>query len=146
MPEPYFKLESAGWTAGPLTFQELQGRLLSYVVRRIRNGEFTERGLARILGVSQPQLHNVLKGARPLRPEFADYLLHHFEIGVLDLVGAAELSLQSAAYEEANAPWWPDLKKGTAVAPSRAREGSPQNWLADWREVRTCGVKGETLR
>lgn len=109
MSKPYFDLESAAWTAGSLSFRELQGRLLMYVVRRIRNGEYTERSLARILGVSQPQLHNVLKGARPLKPEFADSLLQYFKIGVLDLVGARELSLQAAAYEEAAAVWWPDV-------------------------------------
>lgn len=113
MSKPYFDLESAAWPAGSLTFRELQGRLLMYVVRRIRNGEFTERGLARILGVSQPQLHNVLKGARPLKPEFADCLLQHFKIGVLDLVGARELSLQTASYEEAASSWWPDVPDHT---------------------------------
>jgi hypothetical protein len=123
MPEPYFKLESAGWTAGALNFRELQRRLLLYVIRKVRNGEFTERGLARILGVSQPQLHNVLKGARPLKAEFADCLLHHFEIGVLDLVEAAELSLQSAAIEEANGSWWPDIKKGPQWQSSALRRG-----------------------
>ena len=109
MSKPYFDVESAGWTASSLTFRELQGRLLRYVVRRIRNGEFTERGLARILGVSQPQLHNVLKGARPLKPEFADCLLQHFKIGVLDLAGVGELGMQSKAYEEAAEAWWPDV-------------------------------------
>lgn len=117
MSTPYFDLESAAWTAGSLTFRELQGRLLTYVVRRIRNGEFTERGLARILGVSQPQLHNVLKGARPLKPEFADCLLQHFKIGVLDLVGTHELSLQAASCEEAASSWWADVPDQTRTHP-----------------------------
>ncbi|HXE14396.1 MAG TPA: hypothetical protein VN633_19880 [Bryobacteraceae bacterium] len=82
MPAPYFTSKSLR----PLNFHDLQRRLISFVVTKIRNGEFTERGLARILGVSQPHLHNVLKGARPLKPEFADCLLEHFEIGILDLM------------------------------------------------------------
>lgn len=86
MPDPYFSPESLR----PLGFHDLQCRLISFVVTKIRNGEFTERGLARMLGVSQPHLHNVLKGARPLKPEFADCLLEHFEIGILDLVEGRE--------------------------------------------------------
>ena len=117
MSKPYFDVESAGWTADFLTFRELQGRLLMYVVRRIRNGEFTERSLARILGVSQPQLHNVLKGARPLKPEFADRLLQHFKIGALDLVGAFELGMQAKAYEEAAGAGWPDVPDDSRAYP-----------------------------
>jgi plasmid maintenance system antidote protein VapI len=90
MSEPYFGLESPRH----LTFRDLQNRLILFVVTKIRNGEFTERGLARVLGVSQPQLHNVLKGARPLKPAFADCLLEQFDIGILDLVQRAELSAQ----------------------------------------------------
>jgi hypothetical protein len=88
MPGPYFGLESFS----ALTFHDLQGRLIAFVVTKIRNGEFTERRLARLLGVSQPQLHNVLKGVRALKPDLADRLLHRFEICVLDLVGYMELS------------------------------------------------------
>lgn len=91
---------------------------------KIRNGEFTERGLARILGVSQPQLHNVLKGARPLKPEFADCLLRYFKIGVLDLVEARELSLQSIAYDEAGKACWADVPDETKTQTVRAALGS----------------------
>jgi hypothetical protein len=70
MSEPYFGLESIS----RLAFADFQQRLISFVVAKIRNGEFTERGLARVLGVSQPQLHNVLKGARPLKPKFCRLL------------------------------------------------------------------------
>jgi DNA-binding transcriptional regulator YdaS (Cro superfamily) len=84
-----------------LSFQDLQYRLIVFVVTKIRNGEFTERRLARVLGVSQPQLHNVLKGARPLKPGFADCLMRQFEIGILDLVGCAEM----AEYLEIHTDW-----------------------------------------
>jgi hypothetical protein len=86
MAAPYFSSKSLR----PLNFRDLQLRLISFVVTKIRNGEFTERGLARMLGVSQPHLHNVLKGVRPLKPEFADCLLEHFEIGILDLMESQE--------------------------------------------------------
>ena len=69
-------------------------RLITFINTRIRNGDFTERGLAKILGISQPQIHNVLKGARNLRPELADRLIRKFEMSVLDLLEAGELYQQ----------------------------------------------------
>jgi plasmid maintenance system antidote protein VapI len=52
-----------------LTFQDAQQRLLAYVRDRIHNGELTERGFARMIGISQPHVHNVLKGVRNLSIE-----------------------------------------------------------------------------
>jgi hypothetical protein len=58
-----------------LTFREAQLKLLAYVVDRIHNGELTERGFARLMGISQPHVHNVLKGVRNLSPEIFDSML-----------------------------------------------------------------------
>jgi len=77
--------------SGKVTFQVLQRRLIEFVNARVQNGDFTERGLAKILGISQPQIHNVLKGARKLRPELADRLIRKFEMSVLDLLEAGEI-------------------------------------------------------
>ncbi len=77
----------------PLTFAQLHTRLLAVARQRIRNGEFTERGLARIAGISQPHLHNLLKGVRELSTASADSLLSGLDIGVLDLSHADELGL-----------------------------------------------------
>jgi len=79
-----------------LGFDELRQRLIRLIVGKIRDGEFTERGLARQIGVSQPQLHNVLKGARVLKPELGDRLLRHLGLTVLDLLSAREYSAFSA--------------------------------------------------
>ena len=78
-----------------ILFGVLQARLIRFLNLRIQNGDFTERGLARILGVSQPQVHNVLKGARKLTPELADHLMCRFEMSVLDLLDSAELADQA---------------------------------------------------
>lgn len=99
---PYFGLESFP----RVSFRELQDRLISFVVKKIRNGEFTERRLARVLGVSQPQLHNVLKGARPLKPEFADSLCKYFEIGIVDLLSRAELAARLDELEAERVHLW----------------------------------------
>ena len=63
-----------------MTFQDAQLRLLAYVRSQIRNGELTERGFARLIGISQPHVHNVLKGVRNLSPEFFDLALKYLVI------------------------------------------------------------------
>jgi transcriptional regulator with XRE-family HTH domain len=70
---------------------------------RIDNGEFTERGLARLIGVSQPQFHNVLKGKRRLQTKLADRILQKFEISVLDLFHETELRDQLIAHSSSTA-------------------------------------------
>ena len=75
-----------------VTFSLLRARLLHILRYRINNGEFTERGLARLTGISQPQVHNILKGARNLTPEAADLLLSRLEMTVLDLLTPADVA------------------------------------------------------
>jgi len=67
-------------------FTDLQYSLLEILKARIRNGELTERGLARLVGVSQPHMHNVLKGARFLSPNLADQILRHLHMSAVDLM------------------------------------------------------------
>ena len=58
-----------------MTFQDARVKLLAYVRNEVRNGELTERGFARLIGISQPHAHNVLKGVRNLSPEIFDLIL-----------------------------------------------------------------------
>lgn len=74
-----------------MDFQGLRERLVAYLRDRVRSGEVTERGLARISGVSQPHIHNVLKGKRALSVEMSDVLLHHLHIDLLDLMKPEDL-------------------------------------------------------
>jgi transcriptional regulator with XRE-family HTH domain len=74
-----------------MTFHELQQRLLEELRQRVRSGAATERGLARISGISQPHLHNVLKGKRLLSMDKADELLRSLEIDILRLIHPEEL-------------------------------------------------------
>ena len=74
-----------------VTFEVLRSRLVSRVKLRINNGEFTERGLARILGISQSQTHNVLKGARRLQMQLADRILTKLGLSAIDLLSEGEL-------------------------------------------------------
>lgn len=76
-----------------LTFNELAVRLCSYIRRRISNGEFTERALARRFQISQSHFHNILKGVRRLNTEYADQIMSKFEITILDLVADEEICI-----------------------------------------------------
>ena len=74
-----------------MTYQDAQAKLLLYVQDRIHNGELTERRLARQIGISQPHVHNVLKGVRNLSPEIFDSILRRFHMSLLDLATADDL-------------------------------------------------------
>lgn len=74
-----------------MDFRDLQGRLVVELKHRLQNGEITERRLAHLTGISQPHIHNVLKGARILSPDSADRILHRLHMSILDLIAAPEL-------------------------------------------------------
>ena len=73
-----------------MNFWELERRLLADIRERVRRGDLTERGLARLAGVSQPHIHNVLKGKRDLSIETADAILSALGIDLLDLLETRE--------------------------------------------------------
>ena len=90
-----------------MTFQDAQVRLIAHVRDRIHNGELTERGLARRIGMSQPHVHNVLKGVRNLSPELFDAILKYFQMSLLDLAPSEELeaNLRRRTEQVAEAPF-----------------------------------------
>lgn len=67
-------------------FQELQQKLIELARERVRAGQVTERGLARMCDVSQPHMHNVLKNARTFSSESYDRLMQALDVRVSDLV------------------------------------------------------------
>ncbi len=69
-----------------MDFETLQRRLLALVNSSVQNGEMTERGLARMIGISQPHMHHILKGARGLSVETADRILRRLNLSVVDLI------------------------------------------------------------
>lgn len=77
-----------------MTFQDARLKLLAYVRNEVRNGELTERGFARLVGISQPHAHNVLKGVRTLSPEVFDLVLKYLHLSVLDLAPIEEIEAQ----------------------------------------------------
>ena len=116
----------------PVTnFATLQTRLLQLINLRIDNGEFTERGLPRLIGVSQPQLHNVLKGKRKLQTKLADRIMKKFGIGVLDLFHKTELREQLIIRASTRAPEiWESIKPlNQSSTDSEARPHKPVSRL-----------------
>lgn len=74
---------------------ELYERLVETARQKVRAGEITERKLARLCGLSQPHMHNVLKSFRSLSPESADRLMEALDINIPSLI------FRSAAKDEA---------------------------------------------
>lgn len=66
-------------------FEWLQSRLVETLRNRVHRGEWTERGMARATGVSQPHLHNVLKGCRLFSLEMSDVIMRRLNISLSDL-------------------------------------------------------------
>ena len=69
-----------------MNLAELNRKLIELAVRRVRSGDLTERGLARMCSMSQPHMHNVLKGIRSLSNDTADRLMQALGMGIGDLL------------------------------------------------------------
>lgn len=75
-----------------MNFNSLQARLVETLREMVQSGQTTERGLARRTGISQPHIHNVLKGLRFFSMEVADQILSRLQISVEDLAAAGSES------------------------------------------------------
>ena len=73
-----------------MNFLDLQENLLRLVRERMHSGELTERGLARLTGISQPHIHNVLKGKRILSMDSSDLILASLRIDIRDLISPSD--------------------------------------------------------
>jgi hypothetical protein len=104
-----------------MLFIDLQTLLLESLRTRVRNGELTERGLAKLVGVSQPHIHNVLKGTRLLSMNLADQILTHLNLSVFDLVEPGQL-------EPSAAPAAPETIDRTFVPVLEGRLGPGHPW------------------
>ena len=69
-----------------MDFATLTSRLASLIQGKIKGGEYTERGLARIAGISQPHMHHIVNGKRCLTPATADRLLRALGVNLQELI------------------------------------------------------------
>jgi len=74
-----------------MSSRQLHDRFIESLRARVRSGELTERGIARLTGVSQPHIHNVLKGKRLLSTETADEILLRLRLDLFDLIQPQDL-------------------------------------------------------
>ncbi len=74
-----------------MTFRCFHDRLTDHLRERVQSGELTERGLARLTGISQPHMHHVLKGKRDLSPATADQVLDRLCLDLMDLLNPQDL-------------------------------------------------------
>jgi DNA-binding transcriptional regulator YdaS (Cro superfamily) len=74
-----------------MDFRELHDRMLAAVRVRLASGEISERRLAHLIGISQPHMHNVVKGVRLLSPEIADRIVRKLGISLLELFPRQEV-------------------------------------------------------
>ncbi|MBK5290902.1 MAG: hypothetical protein JJE04_04305 [Acidobacteriia bacterium] len=98
-------------------------RIRAQVNWLINNGQVTERGLAKRTGISQPHIHNVLKGARNMTPEIADLMMRQMKISLLDLLGdeRAEVAVRKGPQRD-----W----RTEAENPRETRQGNLRAQLA----------------
>jgi predicted XRE-type DNA-binding protein len=133
----YFTLESIPCNSEP-NFHSLRTRLVAAVNARLQNGEFTERGLAKILGISQPQMHNVLKGRRKLQWELADRVLADLGIKLRDLWAEEELAA-CAQQERIPGQMYSPHRPAEPSAPAVARK-QPSYEIRVRRSHRTAAI------
>ena len=100
-----------------MTFEDARHKLLAFVRDRIYNGELTERGFARLIGISQPHAHNVLKGARNISPDIFDSTLRYLHLSILDLatVDQIEANLQKRKAGPVNSVGFLDGQIGSGM-------------------------------
>lgn len=111
--------------SGRVTFALIQNRLLEMLRQRLRNGDFTERGLARVVGISQPHIHNVLKGVRVLSPDLGDQVISGLDLSLMELLGVDELGEALMAKQA--------RRLGAQSVPLLAGKLGPEDPFPDWR-------------
>ncbi|HUA61785.1 MAG TPA: XRE family transcriptional regulator [Verrucomicrobiae bacterium] len=69
-----------------LDFEVLHSRVVQHLQDIVRNGVVTERGLSRMTGLSQPHIHQVLKGTKFLSMASANHVLRSLQTDLVDFL------------------------------------------------------------
>ncbi len=117
-----------------MSFTTLHELLVVCVRERIQNGELTERSLARMAHISQPHIHNVLKGGRFLSTKFADRILAALQISILDLARDATAGTSGLVR--------PELYASLPILKGRLGPSDPWPTAVDaWAKLRVSAVR-----
>ena len=94
---PYFYRKYTCVGAVPdLYITELCQRLIELARQTVHSGAVSERALAKRSGISQPHLHNVIKGIRALSPDAADRLMRALNVTVPQVLWSGSTGDSSA--------------------------------------------------
>lgn len=74
-----------------MNFSGMERKLIAHLRGRVRRGEISERGLARLTRFSQPHIHNVLHGVRRITAEVADAIMDRLGLEIEDLLSPDEI-------------------------------------------------------
>jgi plasmid maintenance system antidote protein VapI len=107
-----------------LGIEQLLTALLEEVRRRVRNGQLTERGLARLTGTSQPHLHHILKGKRGITPKLADRMMDVLALDLSALIELGHTDLQASLSQPGAIPS-PASPRTSSDPPSRSFAPGP---------------------
>lgn len=69
--------------------EDLYRSLINILCQRVANGQLSERRLARLADISQPHVHNALKGTRSFSLSTCDQILRRLGMTVYDLLPTA---------------------------------------------------------
>lgn len=124
-------------------FDDLYCALIRNLRLRVLNGEITERQLAKLAGVSQPHIHNVLKGVKALSNSLCDQVLKTLGMTILDLTDPDSLAAWVREHRAPERPHsflrvldgligpgqpWPTKVTGALPFPISAKELSNQGY------------------
>jgi hypothetical protein len=104
------------------SFEDAAGKLLARVRDCVRGGRVSGRALAKLAGLSQPHMHNLLAGKRGMTPGVADRLLDALGLSLRDILGDGGLSAAPALVQFEGA-----LGGGRAFP--RIAQGRPAPWF-----------------
>lgn len=82
-----------------MKFCVLRDRLLARIRGLLETGAISESQLARHLGVSQPHLHNTLKGVRGVTTQMADQFLESMGWSIADLLEPVDFEIAVRRYK-----------------------------------------------
>ncbi len=103
-----------------MSFDDLAEELCRTLRRSVHNGEVTERGFARRVGLSQSHLHNLLSGTRVLTLKTADRILRGLRLEVEDLIAGAGTASASGKNDD-RAPLAATIRPARSLSPGRSR-------------------------
>lgn len=120
-----------------MNFSDLQSELVKILRTKIRNGEISERRMAVEVGLSQPHIHNIMKGLRQISPSVADRLMSRYQIRLetsihqnnSELNKISHIYLTSSRIGEGSVTWHPERIMGTFSVPF-AFLGGPGQYIA----------------